>query len=70
MPNTEGEIMESNNLTTDQKAKLRECKSTDEFEALAKDEGMELSDDQLEAVSGGFDPLTDEDHIDNACFDF
>lgn len=40
-------------LTEEQIAKIKNCKSTDDVLALAKQEGIELSDEQLEAVSGG-----------------
>ena len=40
-------------LTEDQIAKIKECKSNEEMLALAKQEGVQLSDEQLEAVSGG-----------------
>ena len=33
--------------------KLKACTSTEELVALAKAEGLELSDEQLESVSGG-----------------
>ena len=33
--------------------KLRTCKTADELVALAKEEGLELTDEQLEAVAGG-----------------
>lgn len=42
------------NLTEEQIAKIRKCKSQDELLELAKNEGVELSDEQLEAVAGGF----------------
>lgn len=42
-----------NGLTEEQIAKVKACKSQDELLALAKQEGIELSDEQLEAVSGG-----------------
>lgn len=45
--------MDLNNLSNDQKVKLRACKSEDELRDLAEEHGTELSDDQLEAVSGG-----------------
>ena len=45
--------MELNDLTEEQKAKIRECKTPEEMLALAREEGYELSDDQLEAISGG-----------------
>ena len=41
-------------LTAEQKAKARACKTPEEMLALAKEEGMELTDEQLEAVSGGW----------------
>jgi len=34
-------------------AKIKACKNQDEVLALAKEEGVELTDEQLEAVSGG-----------------
>ena len=40
-------------LTEEQIAKLRKCKSTEEIIKFAKEEGIELNDEQLEAVSGG-----------------
>ena len=40
-------------LTEEQMAKLKECKNQEEILKLAKEEGIELTDDQLEAVSGG-----------------
>ena len=42
-----------NKLTDDQKKKFENCKTPEELLALAKDEGFELTDDQLEALSGG-----------------
>ena len=40
-------------LTDEQIKKVEACKSPDEIIALAKAEGVELSEEQLEAVSGG-----------------
>lgn len=40
-------------LSEEQIAKLKACKSQEEILKVAKDEGVELSDEQLEAVSGG-----------------
>ena len=40
-------------LSEEQIAKLKECKSQEEILRLAKDQGVELTDEQLEAVSGG-----------------
>ena len=42
-----------NGLTEEQIAKLNECKNQEEILKLAKEEGIELTDEQLEAVSGG-----------------
>ena len=40
-------------LTEEQSAKIKECKSQEEVLKFAKEEGIELTDEQLEAVSGG-----------------
>ena len=40
-------------LTDEQIAKIKECKNNEEVLAMAKEEGIELTDEQLEAVSGG-----------------
>lgn len=40
-------------LTEEQIAKVKACKNQEELLALAKEEGIELTDDQLEAVTGG-----------------
>ena len=40
-------------LTEEQIAKVKACKSQKELLALAKKEGIELTDEQLEAVNGG-----------------
>ena len=42
-----------NGLTNEQIAKLKECKNQEEILSLAKEQGVELTDEQLEAVSGG-----------------
>ena len=52
-----------NGLTKEQIAKVRECKNSDELLALAKEEGIELTDDQLEAVSGGCGTTTLEQKL-------
>ena len=41
-------------LSEEQIAKAKACKSKEELLALAKQEGIELSDEQLSAVNGGF----------------
>ena len=40
-------------LSEEQIAKIKACKSQEEILQLAKKEGVELSEEQLEAVSGG-----------------
>ena len=40
-------------LTEEQIAKIKACKDQEEVLKLAKEEGIELTDEQLEAVSGG-----------------
>ena len=40
-------------LSEEQIAKIKACKNQDELLALAKAEGIELSEEQLEAVNGG-----------------
>ena len=40
-------------LSEEQIKKVKECKSSEEILDLAKAEGVQLSDEQLEAVSGG-----------------
>ena len=40
-------------LGEEQVAKIRNCKTHEEMLKLAKEEGVELTDEQLEAVSGG-----------------
>lgn len=40
-------------LTDEQIAKIKECKNQEEILELAKKEGIELNEEQLEAVNGG-----------------
>ena len=40
-------------ITPEQMEKARACKTTDELIELAKSEGIELNEEQLEALSGG-----------------
>jgi hypothetical protein len=41
-------------LTEEQINKVKECKSPEDILTIAKAEGIELSDEQLEFVSGGY----------------
>ena len=45
--------MEFNDLTDEQKARVKSCKTADELVALAQEEGVKLSDEQLNAIAGG-----------------
>ena len=45
--------MDFKDLTEEQKAKVRACKTPEELVQLAMEENVELSDDQLEEISGG-----------------
>ncbi len=45
--------MDFEGLTSEQQEKARACKTVDELVALAKEEGVELSDEQMEAMAGG-----------------
>ena len=49
-------------LTEEQIAKARACKNQEELLALAREEGIELTDEQLAAVSGGGFCDEDEDN--------
>ena len=48
-----------NGLTDDQIAKVKECGDFHDLVQLAKDEGVELTDEQLNAISGGACTATD-----------
>ena len=49
----EGDTMEFEDLTLEQRQKALACKTPDDLLALAKEEGYELSEEELKAVSGG-----------------
>ena len=40
-------------LTDEQIARVKACKNSEELLVLAREEGIELSNEQLEAVNGG-----------------
>ena len=49
-----GNLMDDiKNLTEEQMEKARACKSSEELVELAKAEGVELNDEQLDAIAGG-----------------
>ena len=45
--------MNFDELTDEQKAKAMACKSAEELVELAKSEGVELSEEQLDSIAGG-----------------
>lgn len=46
--------MNIDDLSPELRAKAEKCETPEELLALAKEEGVELSEDDLEAVSGGW----------------
>lgn len=49
----EGRIMDFKDLTPELRERVRNAKSPDDLLKLAKEEGYELSDAELENISGG-----------------
>lgn len=45
--------MDFNDLTDEQKAKAKDCRTPEDLVALAQEEGVELTDRQIEQISGG-----------------
>ena len=52
-------------LTEEQIAKVKACKNSDELLMLAKAEDVELTDEQLTAISGGACSTEDKGPINN-----
>lgn len=46
--------MDFDMLTDEQKAKAKACTSPEEMLALASEEGFDLTDEELEGISGGW----------------
>ena len=46
--------MDYKELTPEQKERARACKTTEELVALAQEEGVDLTDEDLDAISGGW----------------
>lgn len=49
--------MNFEDLSPELQEKVKACTSPEELFELAKDEGVELSEEQLDAVSGGWCPV-------------
>ena len=47
--------MEFKDLSEEQKRRARACSTPEEMLALAREEGYELSDEELGAISGGWE---------------
>lgn len=47
--------MEFKDLTPEQQEKVRACETPEDLMALAKEEGYELADEDLEGISGGWE---------------
>ena len=45
--------MEFNDLTPEQREKAKACTSAEELIALAQEEGVDLTDEQIEGLAGG-----------------
>lgn len=62
-----------NTLTDEQKERIENAKTPEEFLAIARETGYELSEEQLSAMSGGWCPgdCTADTCIDDyPCFEF
>lgn len=47
--------MDLSDISPEVKEQARVCKTNEELLELAKSEGIELADEQLDAIAGGFD---------------
>ena len=47
--------MNLDNITPEQRRKAAACKNGEELLALAKEEGVDLTDEQLDAIAGGLE---------------
>ena len=54
--------MNFEDLTPEQQQKAKACKTPEDILALAKEEGYELSDEELAGISGGWCPADCSDY--------
>ena len=47
--------MKFEDLAPEQQAKAKECKTTEDVLAFVKDEGIELSEEELDDIAGGWE---------------
>ena len=66
MDERRGFDMIPNDITPELKDKLQNCKTPEEILTLAKEEGYELSDEELEKIAGG-DGWTGYETVCNNC---
>ena len=52
-------MLEFDDLTEKQKAKALACKTPEDLLALAEAEGIDITDEELTAISGGWTPCPD-----------
>lgn len=53
---SKGAVVDPKNLTPEQQEKFLACKSPEDVRALCEDECLELSNEELDAISGGAGP--------------
>ncbi|MBR3181131.1 MAG: Nif11-like leader peptide family natural product precursor [Eggerthellaceae bacterium] len=60
--------MNFNDLSPELREKAMACKSREEFEALCKEEGFEITDELIEGVAGGVAcPIHGCDELNDTC---
>ncbi len=61
-------MIDYDDISPELKEKAKKCKTPEEILALAESEGLELSDEDLGAVSGGWERHCDVDCLDGNCY--
>ena len=59
--------MNFEDITPEQRERAKACKTTEELLALAAEEGIDLNDEQLEAVSGGMEWVCSDKECSGDC---